>query len=410
VVVAIKAFEPISIIDEPSIAYVLDRRPLYFPWLSGTLQYSCSTCDAPCCKGTDLGIARSRELVTLQAAQPKLALFAQPQFQDSAMLSVTTGSDRCWFFSTTQRCRLEKHLGRDHKPTGCRLFPFSKLLTMGEAVVVLPDFVCPIQLGDAASSAGKEFSHDSLTREMHRTQVSARGHPALDAPWDTTWEEALHLEQRIVAESRVYLPSAEWREYVAAQHDLTTGFFGRVSRPQAMANVEGNARRFLSVNDELTATGRRSLIALSGVLRLLLAGHARSTMPQMLAAFAVLVAAAENVRGAKPSLRAWVNLWKSQSDLVYVLAHLHERPAVRPGLQGSLRMHVQQMRTTLVRDAVYPLLEQLEMNGRRSLSMTVEDLLRVCGDTFAAPLTADAVALLHVVGRVLREHCVFSPL
>src|SRR4051812_30349408 len=134
--------------------YLLGGRPLHFPFLSGVLRYECSTCDAPCCKGAALGIGVSRELVTLQHAQPRSPLFAVPQFHHSPLLALQTPAEKCWFLDRKKSCRLERVLGRDAKPSGCRLFPFVKFRSMGEAVTVLPDFLCPIQVGDAPTEHG----------------------------------------------------------------------------------------------------------------------------------------------------------------------------------------------------------------------------------------------------------------
>src|SRR3954462_7223454 len=96
-------------------AYLLGGRPLHFPFLSGVLRYDCATCDAPCCKGAALGIGVSRELVTLQQAQPKAPLFAVPSFFPSQMTAISTPAERCWFLDRKNRCRLERVIGRDAK-------------------------------------------------------------------------------------------------------------------------------------------------------------------------------------------------------------------------------------------------------------------------------------------------------
>src|SRR5687768_1311943 len=146
-------------------AYLLGGRPLVFPFLSGVLHYDCMACDAPCCKGAALGIGPSRELVTLTQAQPLAPLFAVRSFFDSPIVAVHPPLDRCWFLDRKNHCRLEKVLGRDAKPSGCRLYPFVRFRMMGEAVAVLPDFGCPIQVASAPSREG-ETSHDEIAKEI----------------------------------------------------------------------------------------------------------------------------------------------------------------------------------------------------------------------------------------------------
>src|ERR1044071_7401422 len=158
--------------------YLLGGRPLHFPFLSGVLRYDCNTCDAPCCKGAALGIGVSRELVTLTTAQSAAPLFAVPTFFHSQMMALKTPAERCWFLDRKNKCRIEKVLGRDAKPAGCRLFPFVRFRSMGEAVCVLPDFTCPIQVNDAANEHGPT-SHDDIALEIHRAHVPRTGHPEL---------------------------------------------------------------------------------------------------------------------------------------------------------------------------------------------------------------------------------------
>ena len=120
-----------------SRVHVLAGRPIFFPFPSGALSYECVGCDAPCCKGQPIGIGRSRELVTIQQAQPRATLFAVPGFQGGPLLALTPPPEKCWFYDRNGRCRIEHVVGRDAKPTGCRLFPFSRLFSVGEALAVL---------------------------------------------------------------------------------------------------------------------------------------------------------------------------------------------------------------------------------------------------------------------------------
>ena len=129
-----------------SVAYLLGGRPIFFPFSSGTLRYSCEGCEAPCCKGQPLGIGASRELVVIQTAQPRAPLFASSSFRSSALLSLRAPPEKCWFLDKKSRCRLEYVIGRDAKPSGCRLFPFTLLRGVGEALAVIPDFLCPIEI------------------------------------------------------------------------------------------------------------------------------------------------------------------------------------------------------------------------------------------------------------------------
>src|SRR5688572_4507842 len=225
-------------------AYLLGGRPVFFPFLSGILKYDCPTCDAPCCKGAALGIGVSRELVTIQQVQPKAPLFAVPQFHHSSMLSLQTPAEKCWFLDRKDRCRLERVLGRDAKPAGCRLFPFVKMRSLGESIAVLPDFTCPIQIADKPSQSGPT-SHDEIALEMHRAHTPRNGHPELPHPRDLGWSDAVLLEKKIVEESERFLDAHAYVEFADLQHTLALAAMGVEGKADAMQRVDETIRRFL---------------------------------------------------------------------------------------------------------------------------------------------------------------------
>ena len=91
---------------------------------------------------------------------------------------------------------------------------------------------------------------------------------------------------------------------------------------------------------------------------------------------------------------------------MYALAHLQSRPVVKSGV--TLREAVGELPT--VRAPLLKVLDEVERNGRRGVAQPLEDILRAQKDAFAAPLSADAVAMLHGLGRVLLRACTFVPL
>ena len=385
--------------------YLLGGRPLHFPFLSGVLRYDCPTCDAPCCKGAALGIGPSRELVTLSQVQPKSALFAVPTFHHSQTLAVATPMDRCWFLDRKNRCRIERVIGRDAKPSGCRLFPFVKFRSMGEAVTVLPDFLCPITVADAPTDHGPT-SHDDIALEIHRAHVPRSGHPELAPPRDLPWSDAIVLERRIVEEGEPHLRATSYVPFAELQHQLALAALGVDGKPGAMARVEETARRFLGMNDPPSLMTVRDLAALTGTLRLQASALARREVAAVLVALSVLAAVAEGMRGAVRSARTLTSIFDAQLPFLYVLAHLGARPAVRPGL--SIAAATRDAGAT--RPALLAVLHDVERNGRRAVAETLEDLLRKQSEAFAPPLSADAVAMMHALGVVLIRSCSFVPL
>jgi Fe-S-cluster containining protein len=386
-------------------AYLLGGRPLHFPFLSGVLRYDCATCDAPCCKGAALGIGPSRELVTIQQAQPRASLFAVPSFYSSPVVALKSPAERCWFLDRKPRCRLERVLGREAKPSGCRLFPFVRFRSVGEGVCVLPDFLCPLSVGDAVTDVGPT-SHDEIALEVHRSLVPRGGHPELPAPRDMPWVDALPLERKIVEESEPHLRASTYVPFAEVQHQLALATLALDGKPGAMARVEETARRFLGVTERPSASTIRDLVGLTGTLRLSASALPRREIASVLVALGVVAGVAENMRGAVRSARTLTSIFEAQLPFVYTLAHLGARPAVRPGVS----MAVAAKQAGAVRPALLEVLADIEKNGRRGVADTLEDILRKQKDAFAPPLTADAVATMHTLGVVLLRACTFVPL
>jgi Fe-S-cluster containining protein len=402
--------------------HLLGGRPLFFAFPSGGLSYSCAGCDAPCCKGQPIGIGRSRELVTIQQAQPRATLFSVPGWNDGPLLSLTPPPEKCWFFDRNGRCRLEHVVGRDAKPTGCRLFPFSRIVAIGEALAVLPDFVCPLSVtplsarlssSPGSASSGSLSDHDTLAVEMARTQVPRSGHKPLPAPADLSWDEALPLERHIVDEAAVLLraepPPAFYGGFADLQHQLTCALLGVDTKPSAMATLEADIRRFLAVAEGSSVDGVVELVAMTGVLRLTPIDGvvvARRALPAMLTALSVVASAYENMRGSRRSPRTLAALWQTQGPFLYALAHLNARPLpLSPAALDAALARYHHPRRALV-----SIVDAIRDNGSRSVAATVDELLRLQKDEFAPPLTADAVAMLHALGRILRDACTFTPI
>ena len=398
--------------DDGSVSrqlHLLSGRPLFFPFPSGTLIHVCEGCDAPCCKGEPIGIGRSRELVTILQAQPRAALFAAPGFNGGPLLSLSPPPEKCWFLDRKQRCRLEYVMGREHKPTGCRLFPFSVLQGVGEAIAVVPDLLCPIKV--APLSMKGPFCHDELALEMMRTQVPRTGHPTLSPPTDLGWDEAIVLERRIVAEAAGLLEGAQLPPFVVfaeLMHQLTCALVDVDARPASMELIDSDVRRFLGVDEQLSPDALREFMSFVGVLRLRPIDGAtmpRRALPAVLTALSVVASAFEHMRGARRSLRSLAGIWDAQGPVLFALAHLGARPL--PTSQAVIDEVL--LRVGPMRPAFYDVIESIKKNGKRSIAATVEDILRLQKDVFESPLTVDAVSILHGLGRVLKDACTFTP-
>lgn len=386
-------------------AYLLGGRPIHFPFLSGILNYDCAPCDAPCCRGTSLGIGRSKELVTLERVQPRIPLFSSPGFAGSAMLSITPPLEACWFLDDKSSCRIERVAGAQAKPTGCRLFPFHRLRSLGEAVAVMPDFLCPLQVSDGPGAA-PHSSHDELALEMHRTGIPRGGHSALAPPRDMSWKDALPLERRVVDAAEHHLDDEDYLPYCETQERLTDKSLGTTTKKSAMARQRDGIERFLGAGPRPTPEAVRELVALTGTLRLMTSSLPRREMPGVLLALAVLLGEYEHMRGARRSPRTAVTLLEQRLPFLYVLSHLGDRPMVRD-VDEARRLIAA---LPAVRAPLLEVLERLVENEDMTVAATLDDILRDQGTAFQAPLGADAVTMLHGLGRVLLRTGVFVPL
>lgn len=385
-------------------AYLLGGRPIYFPFLSGIFQYDCGPCESPCCRGPSLGIGRSRELVTLIQAQPKIALFAQPGFATSSMVSLAAPLEACWFLDRKHRCRLHHVVGVEAKPAGCRLFPFQTIRSAGEAVVVLPDFTCPITVADAPRDEGAN-SHDELALEMHRTGIPRGGHEPLAEPKDLTWDAVIPIERRIVDASRAHLFDDAYGDFAEVQLALTAKALGIPYKKDRLDKLQGLISTFLDDDGTPSKPVVHQLVALTGVFRMMASELPRRDLPALLVALSCVAGVYEGMRGAKMSPRTLVSIFRDRLPFLYVLAHLADRPILQEPERA--RRIISQL--PAVRAPLLDVLEALVDNRQQTVAEPLVDILRAQRGTFAAPLTADAVAMLTGLGKVLLRTGVFVP-
>ena len=378
-------------------AHIMAGRPIYFPFLSGLLTYDCARCDARCCRGAQLGIGRSRELVGLLSISPALGLLAAPDFSQAPMPGLQSPVDACWFLDKKQRCRLEWAVGREHKPASCRLFPFHLFRLAGEHLVVMPHFLCPLQVADAPSLKGPT-SYDALTLEMHRTGVPRDGHLRMPPPPDMPWSDAILLERQVRRLSLRHLNADDYIEFAQEQDFVTLGRQGRTLAAGGMERVYASVASLLGVTRALSARSVRELVALTPYLRMRGTEVARSAMPAVLCATAAFVAAMEAVPGTHMSPRGIVQLFENRLPLLYLLAHLHEAPSLLPAYSAD-----QLLRSAGSQGQLFArLLREVDLNGRRSRPRSLLQIIEHESE-LDAPLRPDAVSALWRLGRYLAD-------
>lgn len=363
------------------------------------LTYNCQDCDAPCCRGNGIGIGRSRELVTLASVQKKLPLFATPGFSGSAMLSLSAPKEGCWFLDKKARCRLETVIGRQAKPAGCRLFPFQRLRQMGNAVTVMPDFVCPLSVADSPDETGP-FSHDELVIEMHRTHIPARGHQPLPAPADMTWDVAQKLERRVVRKSEKHLNDKSYVPFAQRQLRLIEGRKDDDRDLAQLETLERDLRSFLDVAGPSRRENVHDMVALTGVLRLMTSGLPRRSMPSLLLATTILLDAYDTMKGTRHSSRTPVSLFEQRLPFLFVLSHLLDKPMLVENVDPKRLIST----FPAVRAPLLSVLEAVVENRAVARPKTTLQILEDQKRTFRPPLTFEAVAMLYGLGRILLSH------
>ncbi|MFZ9889184.1 MAG: hypothetical protein ACO3JL_16950, partial [Myxococcota bacterium] len=133
---------------------------------------------------------------------------------------------------------------------------------------------------------------------------------------------------------------------------------------------------------------------------------ARREVPALLRALSVLLGEYEQMRGMRRSPRTAVSLLEEHLPLLYVLAHLRDRPVLK---DHSLAMEIAAS-TPGARSTLLLVLERLAENEDLTVAHPLEEILRDHDEVFEPPLTADAVAVLYGIGKALLRTGAFVPL
>ncbi len=383
--------------------HLLGGRPIYFPFLSGILTYDCARCDARCCKGASLGIGRSRELAALLHINPALALMAGEAFPAGALPVLETVLEQCWFLGGDNACRLEKNVGRQHKPAGCRLYPFNQFRVADPFVVVMPHFHCPIDVADAPTNDGPQ-SHDGLAYEMHLVGVPRDGHPSMGTLPDFTWTELLPVERLIRDMGAAQLRATEYAPYADVQTELMTQQL-LLPRGARCTTLRARTASFLGYGEGWASQDLvRKLVALTPYLRLRVSSVPRWQVPQVLTVLSVLCGVVEQMPGTVMSARTVVQLMEKRMGLLITLSHLLDKPQLAAGQDASaLAKKARNLSASLA-----DVLLALEDNGHAAHPETLVDILSGM-PAFRAPLTPEAVGVLVRLGRYMSEVVEFSP-
>lgn len=168
--------------------------PIYFSFPDGSLDYACAACDALCCRGNGFGGRLSREMGALLEAYPALSLGLVERAGDYVTAINPPGG--CYFLREDRRCGVEVTHGKAAKPAVCTLFPFSRVLRLGEAWVIAPHLLCPLRVEAPARPGAVEGTHARLRDELLRTGMLEVLQPAPLLPKKTSKARAAEAVAR----------------------------------------------------------------------------------------------------------------------------------------------------------------------------------------------------------------------
>lgn len=410
--------------------------PVYFPFLSGILDYQCASCDAPCCKNAVINVARSREIHALLQLDRSAALFAVPAVSGNGMLSIYPPDEYCRFFqqthnaeSTEHRCLVEAGGGRSSKPAGCRLFPFQQVRRAGPALTIFPDLLCPINVVNRPARSVVS-RYDYLLDEMSRVALPKRGQLSLTAPSDMSWNSALLLEYRLLKTSKRYFsinldsqtksethisPWERWLLFCVEQQKYTDEAMGLAHRTGKLAVIAEAAAGFIGSNiawlqEKVTHADVDMLISVSGIVRMQMSPIARRAMPAVLLVLGIFYSSVvlPVSEQEKSAVRLLLRIAERQMPFLYALSRLLDRP-----IDVDLPLTKKNMPDRRGQQLLVDLCEAVLQNGQASISATLEQIIRahtggLQGWAGGIP-DVHTVALVYAFGRALLQTGKFAP-
>ena len=166
---------------------------VFYAFGDGRFAYDCIRCGAGCCRGGGFGVTPEQEEQLLRI-NPRMSRFRVPSTGSTGLSSYVNFATGCWFLKDG-RCSVHVELDSQAQPASCRLFPFGLLRRWGDALVVLPQFDCPLV---PLRRAECELSgHNHLDVEIRRVLDIARV-PSLGRD-DAAARDGLRIEGSIRA-------------------------------------------------------------------------------------------------------------------------------------------------------------------------------------------------------------------
>jgi Fe-S-cluster containining protein len=281
----------------------------YFAFPDGVLHYDCARCTALCCRGYGIA-AHDRELVQLLTRAPELASWATSRNRSIVHFQNPIGS--CYFLDGRDRCGIEQELGRAHKPSLCKAFPFNRIVALGNVRVVSPHLLCPVQL-ELPATRERAGDHARLAEELANDGWLDQDFAQLTLPDGQDAESFLVEEQR-------------FREQCAralASSDAAAGWEQSLELGDVAALMDWDVSREPSFDAWYYALAPSWSIELS-------------QQPERVRRRALILARAHmrhafSLQGARSTLQIYHSFWNANAALYELLAQFD-----RPMRQGCL--------------------------------------------------------------------------
>jgi len=273
---------------------------LYFTWPDRRLRYECRGC-ANCCKGHGIGV-ESRQLVQLVAKRPELGAFVRKR---GDAVTFWNPRDRCFFLEDDGLCRIEVEDGRAAKPAACRLFPFNRVYTAGNTLVVdYNSVLCPLTVVDDGG----------ITHAEVRAEIETIQDPALTG--SVPPDDDLFAGERAIADAIFTTPTldAAWSAQLGGD---------RAPIEKAFADVVGQPWRAPTaptLHAALIFTPSARFNELYGPRQYAPREQMSAHLARMWVAYLGFVALAETLARRPLGMQELTTLWGEQAPLMYAIA------------------------------------------------------------------------------------------
>lgn len=237
---------------------------IFVAFPDGVFHYVCRECTTICCRNSNrFDGDLNGELRQLTVLYPALQYVAIQRRGD--VITFATPSNQCFFLNHENRCAIEVDHGKALKPQTCSLFPFHSLHRLGRAVVVTPNFLCPLRLEVPPRPGEVEGTHVRIQAGLRASHYFRESFistiPFLALPRGTSASGVLEGERAFLAACTSGLNSVRFSQTL---RDVSRN-------PDMLEEMAARAAGLIDLDDSLRPAGRDRiddiLLAISPILR-----------------------------------------------------------------------------------------------------------------------------------------------